>query len=190
MQRPLIWAGTAALVLPAVWVAATSPLLAWRDPVYIAAGLAGVLALAVMLFQPLLMSGLLPRGARVHRGLGLALVVLIVTHVAGLWLTSPLDVVDSLLLRSPTPFALWGVIAMWAAFAAAGLALARRRVPLRAFRAGHTALVSVVVSCTVAHALLIEGTMGTITKLALSLGVITCTVWVVARRRTWARLRR
>ena len=31
-----------------------SPLLAWREPVYIVAGLAGVLAFALLLMQPLL----------------------------------------------------------------------------------------------------------------------------------------
>ena len=43
----------------------------------------------------------------------------VIVHVAGLWLTSPPDVIDVLLFRSPTPFSAWGAIAMWAVFAAA-----------------------------------------------------------------------
>ncbi|MEO0831377.1 MAG: ferric reductase, partial [Pseudomonadota bacterium] len=44
-----IWAALAlAVLIPAV-AAAMSPLLAWRDPVYIASGFAGILALALLL---------------------------------------------------------------------------------------------------------------------------------------------
>ena len=190
MRRPLIWLGAALCVIPALWVAATSPLLEWRGPVYIIAGFAGVLGLAVLLMQPLMMGGVARRGAVLHRWLGAGLVALILVHVGGLWLTSPPDVVDALLFRSPTPFSVWGVIAMWAALAAAGLALVRRRVPLLVWRAGHTALVVVVVAGTVTHALLIEGTMGPVTKVVLGAAVIAATVWVIARRRVWAGLRR
>ena len=123
----------AAVAIP-IGVAATSPLLAWRDPVYIAACLAGVVAMALVLVQPLLAGGYLPgltlsRGRRVHRWVGLLLVAAVVVHVAGLWLTSPPDVIDALLFTSPTPFSAWGVVAMWAVFAAALLAAARRRLP-------------------------------------------------------------
>lgn len=120
----LIWTGLGlALVLPLTF-AAMSEYLAWRDPVYIAAGLAGVVALCLVLVQPLLARGWLPglylaRGRRVHRAVGLFLVTAVVVHVAGLWITSPPDIIDALLLRSPTPFSLWGVGAMWALFAAA-----------------------------------------------------------------------
>ena len=98
----LIWAALGAAVVVPIAIAANSPLLAWRDPVYIAAGFAGVLAMALVLFQPLLAGGYLPglptrRGRRVHRWIGAALVMAIVVHVGGLWLTSPPDVVDALL---------------------------------------------------------------------------------------------
>lgn len=93
--------------------------------------------------QPLLAVGYLPglqvpRGRRVHRWVGTALVAAIIIHVGGLWLTSPRDVVDALLFDSPTPFSA-GVVAMWAAFAAA----LRRplRIRPRLWRLDHIVLV-------------------------------------------------
>ncbi|MFT6773662.1 MAG: hypothetical protein ACJA1L_001372, partial [Paracoccaceae bacterium] len=89
----LIWIGLVAAIALPIAVAATSPLLAWRQPVYIAAGLAGVIALALTLIQPMLARGDLPgltglRGRRGHRIVGAALVGAVAVHVAGLWLTS------------------------------------------------------------------------------------------------------
>ncbi len=183
MRRALIWAAVAALLLWPLAVAATSPLLQWRSPVYIAAGLAGVLGLAVIFLQPMLAGGKLPglpalRGRRVHRWTGAALVVLVVAHVAGLWLTSPPDVVDALLFRSPTPFSLWGVLSMWAIFATGVLALVKPRLAHRNWRRAHVALTSVVVGTTIAHALLIQGTMGTVSKWVLSVAVVAVTLRV------------
>ncbi len=121
-----------------------SPLLQWRDPVYIVAGFAGVIGMVLVFLQPLLVGGRLPglagaRGRVVHRSVGVALVLAVVVHIAGLWITSPPDVVDALLFVSPTPFSAWGVIAMWAIFAAAGLGVLRRRMGahLRLWRVLH-----------------------------------------------------
>ena len=135
-RAALAWAALGIAVAVPIGVAATSPLLAWREPVYIVAGFAGVFALALLLVQPLLAGGRLPglpgvRGRRVHRRVGAALVAAVVLHVAGLWVTSPPDVIDALLLRSPTPFSLWGVIAMWATFAAALSAALRGHLRVR-----------------------------------------------------------
>ena len=75
----LVWAGLGlGLAVPLI-LAATSEYLAWRDPIYIAAGFAGVVALCLALVQPLLASGWLPglnrlRARRIHRVIGLALV--------------------------------------------------------------------------------------------------------------------
>ena len=167
-----IWGAVALAVGVPLWVAGQSPLLAWRDTVYVVAGGAGVFGLALLLLQPLLVAGRLPglagaRGRRVHQVLGAALVAAIVVHVGGLWLTSPPDVIDALTFRSPTPFSAWGVVAMAAAFGAALLALLRRRLPLRLWRLGHTGLVGLVVVATVVHAVLIEGTMGAVSKVVL-----------------------
>ena len=81
LRASLAWAGLVAAVTVPVAVSATSPLLEWRDPVYIAAGLAGVIAMALLLVQPLLIGGYLPglstpRGRQVHRLVGIGLVAL------------------------------------------------------------------------------------------------------------------
>lgn len=178
-------------------VAATSPLLAWRDPLYVAAGLAGVVALGLLLVQPLLAGGLLPglagrRGRRVHAWTGGLLVAATLLHVGGLWATSPPDVLDALLLASPTPFAAWGVAAMWAVLAAALLAALRRplRLPPRFWRPAHTALGAVVVIGTAVHALLIVGTMGTASKAMLCALAIAAMAKVAWDLRAWAPLMR
>lgn len=197
MRAALIWAVIAGAIIVALAVAAASPLIAWRGPIYIVAGFAGVLALALVLLQPLLAAGYLPglpvpRGRRAHRWVGAALVAAIIIHVAGLWLTSPPDVVDALLFDSPTPFSTWGVVAMWAAFAAALLAALRRplRIRPRAWRLGHTVLVLLVVLGGVVHALLIDGTMGSISKLALCALVVVVTAVALFNLRAWMVLTR
>ncbi|CTQ48804.1 ferric reductase-like transmembrane domain-containing protein [Jannaschia donghaensis] len=195
LRAGLAWGAVALAVVLPIGIAANSPLLQWRDAVYVTAGFAGILGLALLLLQPLLAAALLPglatgAGRRIHRWLGAGLVAAIVVHVGGLWLTSPPDVIDALTLRSPTPFSLWGVIAMWAAFAAATLALVRKRLPLRIWRLGHTTFVVLVVAGTVVHAVLIVGAMGTVSKIALCALVIAATVAAVARRRVWAVVKR
>ncbi|MEO1458985.1 MAG: ferric reductase-like transmembrane domain-containing protein [Pseudomonadota bacterium] len=193
----LIWAGLAAALLVPFAVAATSPLLAWREPIYIAAGFAGVIALALLLLQPLLAGGYLPgfggrRGRRLHAWVGAGLVGAVVVHVAGLWITSPPDVVDALLFRSPTPFSAWGVVAMWAVFAGALLAALRRRLRLRPalWRRCHLGLAAVIVAGSVVHAMLIEGTMETVSKAALCALVVAAVVKVIADVRPWPSLAR
>ena len=193
----LIWAALAAAVALPIAAAAASPLLAWRDPVYITAGFAGVIALCLMLVQPVLIGGYLPglsahRRRRVHRWIGGVLVVAVVIHVGGLWITSPPDVIDALLFVSPTPFSAWGVIAMWAIFAIALLFALRRRLRLRprSWRIGHTSLAVVVVIGSVVHSMLIEGTMETVSKAALCLLVFMATIKVMADLRVWASARR
>lgn len=192
-----IWAALAAAVAVPLAVAAGSPLLAWREPVYVVAGFAGVVAMALLLVQPLLAGGYLPglpapRGRRTHRWVGGVLVAAVLVHVAGLWVTSPPDVVDVLLLRSPTPFSLWGVVAMWAVFAAALLAALRRRLRIRprSWRLAHTSLAAVIVVGSVGHAMLIEGTMGTASKAALCALALAATVKVLVDLRVWTLLMR
>ncbi len=192
-RRIVIWAALAvAMVIPIVFAAA-SPQLAWRDPIYITAGFAGVIAMALLLVQPLLAGGYLPglpgqHGRRVHRYIGAGLVAAIVIHVAGLWITSPPDVIDALTFTSPTPFSDWGVIAMWALFGAALLAALRRRLRLRpkTWRRAHTSLAAAVVVGSVVHAVLIEGTMETVSKVVLCALVIMATVKVLVDLRVWA----
>lgn len=192
-RAKLIWAALAVVIGVPIILAATSEQLQWRDAIYIAAGFAGIVALALVLIQPLLIAGYLPgltayRARRAHHWIGGVLVLALLVHVAGLWITSPPDMIDALLFRSPTPFSPFGVVAMWAVFAVAALAFFRRRLGLRKWRAVHLSLAVVIVACTVVHAVLIEGAMEMISKAAL------CALVVVASGKVifdvWARNRK
>ena len=115
---------------------------------------------------------------RVHRWVGVVLVLAVLIHVAALWITSPPDVIDALAFASPTPFSDWGVIAMWAVFATAFLAVVRRRLRLRlwAWHIAHTALGALR---TIVHSVLIDGTMEAISKVALSVLVVAANAKVI-----------
>lgn len=191
----LIWVALALAIGVPIAAAAGSEQLAWRGPVYILAGFAGTIALALVLVQPLLIGGYLPgfsayRGRRAHHWIGGALALAVVIHVAGLWITSPPDMIDALTFSSPTPFSPFGVIAMWAIFIVALLAALRRRLGLRlhTWRIVHIPLAIVIVAGSVVHCLLIEGTMETVTKAALCAAVLAATIKVMAdlvwRKRT------
>jgi hypothetical protein len=192
-RTTLIWAILVAAIGVPIAFAATSPFLAYRDAIYIAAGFAGVVGLGLLLVQPLLIAGYLPglsafRARRVHHGVGGALVLVTIIHVAGLWITSPPDMQDALLFRSPTLFSPFGVVAMWAIFATATLALFRRRLGLRTWRITHLSLAVVIVGGSVVHGMLIEGTMETMSKAALCALVIAATIKVMAD--LWPRKKR
>ena len=181
-----VWASLTLIVIAPIAIAALSPLLQWRDTIYIVAGFGGVAALSLMLLQPLLAMGVLPglsltHGRRIHRWTGGALVTCIGVHVIGLWITSPPDVIDALLFASATPFSIWGVIAMWSIVLSAFLVVYRRKLRLRAatWRIGHRIFATITVSGTVAHAMMIEGTMGTLSKTALCLLLIIATAFAV-----------
>lgn len=184
----LVWTALALAVSIPLALATTSPWLAYRNGIYIAASFAGILALALLLVQPLLIGGWLPGipalgGRRLHRWVGGLLVGAVAVHVGGLWITSPPDVIDALLFASPTPFSAWGVVAMWAIFAVALLAALRRplRIGPRSWRLVHALLAVVIVLGTVVHSLLVEGTMETISKAALCGLVVTAAAVILAR---------
>lgn len=193
-RAPLIWIALALAIGVPIALAAGSEQLTWRGPVYILAGFAGIIALGLVLAQPLLIGGYLPglsayRGRRAHHWIGGTLALAVVIHVAGLWITSPPDMIDALTYTSPTPFSPFGVTAMWAIFIVALLALLRRRLGLRlrTWRIVHIPLAIVIVAGSVTHCLLIEGTMETISKAALCAAVLAATVKVMVdlwRRRT------
>jgi predicted ferric reductase len=193
-QAALIWAALAAAICVPIAAAAASPLLEWRGPIYILGGFAGIIALAILLVQPLLIGGYIPgpsayRSRRTHLWVGSVLVAAVVVHVAGLWITSPPDMIDALLFTSPTPFSAFGVIAMWAIFAVALLVALRRRLGLRprTWRIAHTLLAVVIVVGSVVHGLLIEGAMETVSKAALCALVLAATIKVIADLRVWRR---
>ena len=184
----LIWVCLIAVATVPITAALMSPLLAWRQPVYIVAGVAGIVALVLLLFQPMLATGLLPGlgrlyGRRIHRWVGITLVLLVGTHVAGLWLTSPPDVVDALLFRAPTPFSAWGVIAMWALFISGCMVALRSTLPvkLQTWRQLHRLLAVIIVACSVVHAMLVDGTMEITSKSLLCVLLVLAILMVIKR---------
>jgi len=190
----LTWTALAAALAVPIAFAAASPLLEWRPPVYTVAGFAGVAGLGILLVQPLLIGGYLPgpsasRARRLHRWIGGLLVAAVVIHIGGLSITNPQDVMDVFLFRSPTPFSIWGVIALGAVIVAALLAVLRRRLRLRprTWRISHGFLAMVIVGGTVVHALLIDGAMETISKAALCGLVVAATAKVIADLAPWPR---
>lgn len=195
MRRPVVvWGALLAVLIVPILAAGFSPYLEFRQPVYILAGFAGIVGLALMPLQPLLAGRRLPglsvmAAGRVHRVVGVSLLACVVLHVVGLWITSPPDVVDVLLFRSPAPFSIWGVVAMWSLFAAALLALmrARLRLPWRVWRRGHAALATLAVVSTGVHALLIEGAMEGVTKAVLCIFGLGVTLKTMIDLRIWAR---
>ena len=56
----LIWAALAIAIAVPVAAAAASPLLAWREAIYIAAGFAGIIAMACCSFSPCWQAGTCP----------------------------------------------------------------------------------------------------------------------------------
>jgi len=80
---------------------------------------------------------------------------------------------------------------MWAIFAVALLAALRRRLGLRlrTWRIAHMPLAVVIVLGSVVHAMLVEGTMETMSKAALCALVLVTTIKVMADLRVWRKRR-
>lgn len=181
-----IWIGVVLITVVPVFAAIMSPLLEWRSPIYIAAGFGGVIALSLLFLQPMLASGFLPgisllQQRRVHRYVGSALVIAVLIHLVGLWITSPPDVVDALLFVSATSFSIWGVIAMWSVFITVLLVVFRRKIgqSVRRWRITHWCLAAITVTGSVVHTLMIDGTMELMSKIALCAGVVVATAYVL-----------
>lgn len=178
----LAWGIVAAVMAGPLAIAAFSPYLASRTLPYIIGGFAGIAALSFLFLQPLLPAGYLvgtagPPGRRWHRWMGVAIVLAVTLHVGGLYLASPDDTIDALLLVSPTPFSIYGVTAMWGVAATALLVFFRRPMQLRpaVWRMIHNGLAAVVVVATVIHALQIEGAMELNSKWILCMAVVVAT---------------
>ncbi|MGE3066951.1 MAG: ferric reductase-like transmembrane domain-containing protein [Hyphomicrobiaceae bacterium] len=170
-------------MLSPVLIAATSPLLAYREAVHIVAGFAGIVCLALLLIQPLLaaryLPGLDPMEQRTwHRRVGAGIILCVALHVGGLFAASPADALDALLLVSPTPFSVYGVMAMWGVVLTAVLVALRGRLGIRysVWRLIHNGLALVVVVATVVHAVQIEGAMEAISKWLLCIAALLATV--------------
>ena len=175
----VIWAVLTGALISPVLIAATSTLVAVRSGVYVMAGIAGIVALALLLVQPLLAAQFLP-GLRIararfwHRWVGAGIVISVALHVGGLYITSPADALDALLLVSPTPFSIYGVIGMWSVVLTVIFVALRSRIGLgyNVWRIIHNGLSAVVVVTSVVHALMIEGTMGGLSKQILCFCIV------------------
>lgn len=192
-----VWLALGGAMAVPVAVAAGSPWLAGRSAVYIVAGFAGIVALALLLVQPLLGGGYLPglhpaRARRWHRALGIGIVGGVLVHVAGLYLTSPQDALDALLLVSPTPFSVYGVVGLWSILLTALLVALRPRMRLRpvVWKGVHNGLAVVGVVSGVVHAAMIEGTMGAVSKGVLCALVLAVTLGVTVHLRIIRPMRR
>ncbi|MEL7092245.1 MAG: ferric reductase-like transmembrane domain-containing protein [Pseudomonadota bacterium] len=194
MRAALIWIALAVALAAPIGAAAFSPLLQWREGIYVFAGFAGIVGMALLLVQPLLAAGDLPgldlrTSRRIHRATGALLLLSVLGHVAGLWVTSPPDVIDALTFTSPTPFSVWGVIAMWAVFAAALMAALRKHLRVRpvTWRRLHATCAGIIAAGTVIHVLLIVGTMETVTKYALSALILLAALRIAFLKGMWPR---
>ncbi len=197
MRAVSAWLALAACVLVPVGLAAASPLQASREALWIFGGMAGVVALALLLVQPILAAGLLPGPSipttrRWHRWIGAAIVAAVLLHVGGLYLYSPDDISDALLLVSPTPFAVYGVIGLCGVVLTALLVALRARSGMRyvAWRIAHNGVSLVVVVSSVVHAVLIEGAMGFVSKAILcGLVIAAATIGLLRVHMKWPRTR-
>jgi predicted ferric reductase len=127
--------------------------------------LAGVVALSLLILQVLLPTPWLGRlfagrDLSVHRLLGLAVAAVVLAHVVGLYLSSPDDIRDALVLAAPT-YSRLGVLAAWCVVLSVALALARRRLGLTYsdWQILHAALAVAIVGNAVAHTVMIRGTL-------------------------------
>lgn len=187
----------AAIAAAPVIAAAASPLQHGREFLWIVGGMAGVVAMSQLFVQPLLMAAaphLLPApdGLRWHRRGGMAIVAMVGLHVGALYLYSPDDITDALLLVAPTPFSLYGVISLWCLALTAALAATRRalRLGLRPWRILHSVLAVAVVAAGAVHAIQIEGAMEPYSKLAICLAALAATSAAAAEVNLFAPLRR
>lgn len=186
----LIWAALALCIVIPIAIAATSPFLAYRSLAYILAGFGGIFALGFMLIQPLLAAGYLPglnilRAKRWHKIMGTGILIAVIIHIGGLYITSPPDTLDALLLVSPTPFSVYGVIALWGLVLTVLLVVFRTKLKIKPglWRLIHNGLAIIVVLSTIVHALMIEGTMGNISKIVLCAAVAIASVITIVHLR-------
>ncbi len=192
---PVIWAGLAVILLSPVLIAAASPLQEWRDAAYITGGMAGVIALSLLVLQPLLAAGYLPglrlpAARKLHRLSGALLAVCIALHVGGLYISSPMDALDALLLVSPTPFSIYGVTAMWAVILTICIVTFRRRIRPGLWRIVHNGLALIIVVSTVIHAVMIDGAMGEWSKWLMCGLAIGATAFAIVHLRLIRKIRR
>jgi hypothetical protein len=104
----------------------------------------------------------------------------------GLYFVSPPDTIDASLLRAPTWFSLFGVVALWGAVLTALLAMTRLKLPMRprSWKRLHQSIASIVVIATALHAIQIEGAMEVMSKTLLAGTIVAATVFAARRYRS------
>ena len=169
-----------------MFIAVSSPLLKSRDFVHIVGGLAGVLALVLLLIQPVLatavLKGISPvQQRRWHLRTGILLVISLLVHIGALYLTSPDDMTDALLLRSATPFSVYGVIGLWGILLTATLVTVKSRLKIssKVWKGLHVSLAVIVAIASIVHALWIQGAMGVVSKWVLSAAIVVATGYAI-----------
>ena len=193
-RAALVWVALAAAICVPIALAATSPQLAWRGPVYILAGFAGIVALGLMLVQPLLIAGYLP-GLSAYR----AACASLDRRRAGCRdrdpCRRPLDHQSARHDRRPSLRIADAILPLWRdrhvgdlRRRAAGYLPSAIETAPRTWRIAHMLLAIVIVAGSVVHAILIEGTMETVSKAALCALVLAAAIKVMAD--LWARIKR
>lgn len=193
MRAPFFWIVFAACLCVPIVLTAMSPLLAWRNWIYILAGFAGVLALTFIVLQPLLAAKVLPNLSathqrKLHRVVGAAIASCVAVHIIGLWVTSPPDMVDALLFRAPTLFSVWGVVAMWALLATSLLAVLRGnlRVAPRIWQRTHISVAIIAIVASISHVLPVQGAMEQTSKLMICAAAFAAALMAVVKLKIWA----
>ena len=102
-------------------------------------------------------------------------------HIGALDITSPDDMTDALLLRSATPFSVYGVIGLWGVVLIAILVAFRNRIkiPIKQWKTIHA-----IVAASVIHALWIQGAMGIVSKWVLCGTIVFATGYAVVQLET------
>ncbi len=178
----------ASIAVVPIIIAAFSPLLASRDTAYIIGGMSGIVALSLLLVQPLLAAGYLPGRSilsqrKWHRWVGSLFIVAVALHIVGLFVTSPDDMTDALLLAAPTPFSVYGVVALWGVVLTGILVVVRKKCSLLVWTLMHNGLALIVVIASVVHAVMIEGAMSHLSKQVLCICIVVVSVFTVLHLR-------
>jgi predicted ferric reductase len=93
---------------------------------------------------------------------------------------------DALLLRSATPFSIYGVIALWGVLLIALLVAFRSKIkiPIKKWKTLHAVIAAIVVVASIIHALWIQGAMGTMSKWVLCGTIVFATGYAVVHLET------
>ena len=106
---------------------------------------------------------------------------MLIVDIVALYLTSPADIADALLLRSATPFSIYGVVGFGGVLLIAALVLFRSKIPTGHWKTIHVIIALIVVLASVIHALWIQGTMGLVSMWLLCGVILLCTMYAVIK---------